>query len=371
MTAPIAFTVEATEGLARAGRASTTHGEFATPCFMVVGTRGAVRTLDAADLEALDVSVVLGNTYHLMLKPGAEVIAGLGGLHRFVGWERPMLTDSGGFQVFSLQDKPGNVRMDDDGVTFKSTYDGSRHRLTPETAVAIQQQLGADIQMALDVCTRLPSTARSLRVAVDRTAVWAARAREAHQRSDQAQFGIVQGGTDIELRAESAARTVDVGFDGYAVGGLSVGESRADMAPALEAATAMLPTGQLRYLMGVGDPARLVDAVALGIDLFDCVLPTRHGRHGTALTDAGQVNVRNLRYATDDRPIEPACDCSTCARWSAAYLRHLFMVQEPTAGRLLTIHNIAWLLRFVRQMGEAIRDGGFAAFRANALATWT
>ncbi len=370
MAAAIGFTVEATEGLARAGRASTAHGEFATPCFMVVGTRGAVRTLDAVDLERLGVSVVLGNTYHLMLKPGADVIERLGGLHRFVGWTGPMLTDSGGFQVFSLQDKPGNVRMDDDGVTFKSTYDGSRHRLTPERAVAVQEQLGADIQMALDVCMRLPSTPRSLRVAVDRTAAWAARAKEAKRRSGQALFGIVQGGTDVDLRAESAARTVEIGFDGYAVGGLSVGESRAEMLPALEAATGALPTGQLRYLMGVGDPARLVDAVALGIDMFDCVLPTRHGRHGTALTDAGSVNVRNLRYATDDRPIDPGCTCSTCARWSAAYLRHLFTVQEPTAGRLLTIHNIAWLLRFVREMGDAIRDGSFAAFRSKALATW-
>jgi queuine tRNA-ribosyltransferase len=225
--------------------------------------------------------------------------------------------------------------------------------------------------MALDVCTRLPSTPHSLRVAVDRTAAWAARAKQAKRRPDQALFGIVQGGIDTDLRAESAARTVEIGFDGYAVGGLSVGESRAEMLPALEAATTALPIGQLRYLMGVGDPARLVDAVALGVDMFDCVLPTRHGRHGTALTDAGSVNVRNLRYASDDRPVDPACACSTCARWSAAYLRHLFMVQEPTAGRLLTIHNIAWLLRFVRQMQEAIRDGSFGAFRSRALATWS
>ena len=370
MTAALAFTVEATDGLARAGTAVTPHGSFSTPCFMVVGTRGAVRMLDAADLEQLGVSVVLGNTYHLMLKPGSDAIERLGGLHRFTGWRGPMLTDSGGFQVFSLQDKPGNVRMDDDGVTFKSTYDGSRHRLTPERAVEIQQQLGADIQMALDVCTQLPSTPRALRLAVDRTAAWAARAKAAHTRADQALFGIVQGGVDAELRAESAARTVEVGFDGYAVGGLSVGESRAEMVPALAAATEALPSDRLRYLMGVGDPARLVDAVALGIDIFDCVLPTRHGRHGTALTDGGSVNVRNQRFVDDDRPIDPGCSCSTCARWSAAYLRHLFTVQEPTAGRLLTIHNIAWLQTFVRRMGEAIRAGAFSAFRAEALTAW-
>jgi queuine tRNA-ribosyltransferase len=282
-----------------------------------------------------------------------------------------MLTDSGGFQVFSLLDKPGNVKLDDDGVTFKSTYDGSSHRLTAERAVAIQELLGADIQMALDVCAPLPGTSAALRSAVERTAAWAARARAAHTRPDQALFGIVQGGTDPALRAESASRTVAIGFDGYAVGGLSVGESRTEMGPALEAATAMLPTGQLRYLMGVGDPARLVDAVGLGIDIFDCVLPTRHGRHGTVLSDEGQWNLKNARFTADDRPLDPACGCSTCARWSRGYLRHLLTVQEPTAGRLVTIHNIAWLQRFVRSMGEAVRAGRFAAFRDEVLDVWS
>jgi queuine tRNA-ribosyltransferase len=380
MTEAVTFALEATDGLARAGTATTPHGSFATPAFMVVGTRGAVRTLDASDLDDLDVAVVLANTYHLMLKPGAEVVAELGGLHRFTGWSGPMLTDSGGFQVFSLLDKPGpgagrgrpgeNVKLDDDGVTFKSTYDGSSHRLTAERAVAIQELLGADIQMALDVCASLPGTPIALRSAVERTLAWAARARAAHTRPDQALFGIVQGGTDPALRAESASRTAAIGFDGYAVGGLSVGESRAEMGPALAAATAELPTRQLRYLMGVGDPARLVDAVGLGIDIFDCVLPTRHGRHGTVLADGGQWNLKNARFTADDRPLDPACACSTCARWSRGYLRHLLTVQEPTAGRLVTIHNIAWLQGFVRSMGEAVRAGRFATFRDEVLRVW-
>ena len=366
----VTFALEATDGLARAGRATTPHGAFATPAFMVVGTRGAVRTLDASDLDELGVAVVLANTYHLMLKPGAEVVAELGGVHRFTGWSGPMLTDSGGFQVFSLLDKPGNVRLDDDGVTFKSTYDGSTHRLTAERAVAIQELLGADIQMVLDVCAPLPGKPAALRSAVERTVAWAARARAAHTRADQALFGIVQGGTDPALRAESAARTVAIGFDGYGVGGLSVGESRDEMGPALAAATGVLPADQLRYLMGVGDPARIVDAVGLGIDVFDCVLPTRHGRHGTVLTDGGNLNLRNARFIADDGPLDAACPCSTCARWSRGYLRHLLSVQEPTAGRLLTIHNISWLQRLVARLGDAVRTGGFAAVRDEVLAVW-
>src|SRR4051794_25382133 len=268
----VSMTVEATDGAARAGRARTPTGhEIDTPCFMPVGTRGAIRGLDSFDLTNLGVEIVLANTYHLMLKPTAPVVARAGGLHRFMGWDGPILTDSGGFQVFSLKPK-----VDDDGVTFRSAYDGSTHRLTPEGAVDLQEQLGADIQMVLDVCPPLPSPADELRLAVERTAAWAQRAKDAHRRSDQALFGIVQGGIDGELRRESAERTVAIGFDGYAVGGLSVGESRPDMVPALVAATDVLPHDQVRYLMGVGDPARVIDAVASGVDVFDCVLPTRH-----------------------------------------------------------------------------------------------
>ena len=369
MSGTLTFRVEAFDGAARAGTASTPHGAFSTPCFMPVGTRGVVRTLDTNDLEALGVQVVLANTYHLMLKPGADVIAQLGGLHGFTGWQGPMLTDSGGFQVFSLLEG-GKVRLDDDGVTFKSTYDGSSHRLTPERAVHVQELLGADIQMVLDICPALPAEPAALRLAVDRTAAWAERARAAQSRSDQSLFGIVQGGTDPELRAESAARTVALDFAGYGIGGLSVGESREEMLPALEAAIAELPSDRIRYLMGVGDPARLVDAVGLGVDLFDCVLPTRHGRHGTILGDHGSWNLKNARFAADAEPLDPACPCTTCARWSRAYLRHLLVVQEPTARRLLTIHNVAWLLRFVQAMGTAVRQHRFPAFRAEVLEVW-
>ena len=366
MSGRVELTIDAGDGLARAGRAVLATGRsFETPGFMVVGTRGAVRALDALDLERLGCEVVLANTYHLMLKPGADVVAGVGGLHRFTGYDGPMLTDSGGFQVFSL-----SPRVDDDGVTFRSTYDGGTHRLTPELAVTVQEQLGADIQMVLDVCAPLPSSAAVLRRAVDRTAAWAGRARAAHGDGLQSLFGIVQGGIDVELRRESAQRTVAVGFDGYGIGGLSVGETRAEMNPALLATTASLPTDKLRYLMGVGDPARLVDAVAAGVDLVDCVLPTRHGRHGTMLTDAGRLNLKNAQFAQDGGPLDPECGCVVCNRWSRAYLRHLLMVQEPTAARLLTLHNVAWTLALVTKMRAAIREGRFEAMRSEVLGVW-
>jgi queuine tRNA-ribosyltransferase len=365
----ISFSVDATDGAARAGRAITAGGRtFSTPAFMPVGTRGAVRTLDADDLRAAGVEMLLANTYHLMLRPGADAVASVGGLHRFTGWDGPMLTDSGGFQVFSLP--AGNVKVDDDGVTFRSTYDGSTHRLTPELAVEVQAQLGADIQMVLDECSPLPSPAAVVRRAVDRTVAWAERARRTPLRAGQALFGIVQGGTDVDLRLESAQRTVALGFDGYGIGGLSVGESRAEMAPALAAALSALPRDQIRYLMGVGDPARLVDAVALGVDLFDCVLPTRHGRHGTVLTDAGRYNLSNARFRTDGGPLDESCPCRVCRRWSRAYLRHLLAVQEPTGARLVSLHNLEWLVRFVATMRTAIQEGRFDRFRADTLVIW-
>ena len=357
--------VTATDGHARAGVVRTARGSFATPCFMPVGTRGAVKHLTSGDLEGLGAEVVLANTYHLMLRPGADVVAQLGGLHGFMDWSGHVLTDSGGYQVFSLQPK-----IDDDGAVFRSTYDGSEHRLSPEGAVAVQEALGADIQMVLDVCPGLPAPPEVLRLAVDRTAAWAARAKAAHTRENQALFGIVQGGVDEALRAESARRTVEIGFDGYGIGGLSVGESRADMLPALAAAIAELPPERPRYLMGLGDPAGMVEAVGLGVDLFDCVLPTRLARHGTLLTAAGRLNLRNARFAADDAPPDPACDCPTCARWSRGYLRHLLQVNEPTAGRLLTVHNVAWTLGLVRRMRAAIESGTFAVLRSEILGVW-
>jgi queuine tRNA-ribosyltransferase len=357
--------VEGTDGPARAATVTTARGTFRTPCFMPVGTRGSVRALSAADLDDLGVEVVLANTYHLMLRPGAETVAGLGGVGRFSGWGGHVLTDSGGFQVFSLQPK-----VDDDGATFRSTYDGSVHRLTPESAVAIQEQLGADIQMVLDVCPPLPSPPAALRLAVDRTAAWAARARTAHRREGQALFGIVQGGTDPALRVESAQRTVEIGFDGYGIGGLSVGESRQEMLEALAVTVPELPSDRPRYLMGVGDAVALVEGIALGVDMFDCVLPTRLARHGTVLSSEGRYQLRNARFATDGGPLDPNCACPVCARWSRAYLRHLVQVAEPTAPRLLTLHNVAWTLDLMRRARAAVLDGSLSDLRRDVAAVW-
>ena len=362
--------IEATDGGARAGTVRTDRGAFPTPQFMPVGTRGAVRTLDTADLERLGARVVLGNTYHLMLRPGADVVDEIGGLHRFADWGGHLLTDSGGFQIFSLE-----PRVDEEGATFASTYDGSSHRLTPESAVDIQARLGADIQMALDVCPGLPAPDDVVRAAAERTHRWAERARAAflaapRRPAHQVQFGIVQGGIDPALRAASAAAITGIGFDGYAVGGLSVGETRAEMVPALAAATAGLPSDRPRYLMGVGDPAGIVEGVANGVDLFDCVLPTRLARHGTVLTSAGRLNLRNARYARDDGPLDEAWEGPLTQRYSRAYVRHLLQVHEMTAMRILTLHNLSWLFDLVARMRAAIVAGRFATFRGEVLDVW-
>ena len=362
---PVRFETLATDGAARTGVGHTANGSYRTPCFMPVGTRGAIKYLSAVDYERLGAEIVLGNTYHLMLRPGAESVARFGGLGKWAAWGGLTLTDSGGFQVFSLEPK-----VDDDGVTFRSTYDGSKHRFTPEIAVRTQELLGADIQMVLDVCPPLPSPDHVVRLAVERTGAWAARAKAAHQREDQALFGIVQGGIDEEMRSESAQRTVEIGFDGYGIGGLSVGETREQMVPALAAAMAHLPADRPRYLMGVGDPASLVEAVALGVDQFDCVMQTRLGRHGTALTSEGKVHVKAARYADDDGPIDPTCSCDVCARHSRGYLRHLFQVGEPTALRLVSLHNIAWTLNLMARMRAAIANGTFATLRQDVLSVW-
>jgi queuine tRNA-ribosyltransferase len=362
---PVRFETIATDGRARTGVAHTARGSYRTPCFMPVGTRGAIKYLSAADYEQLGAEIVLGNTYHLMLRPGAETVAALGGLGKFAGWKGLTLTDSGGFQVFSL-----DPDVDDDGVTFKSTYDGSSHRFTPEVAVATQEALGADIQMVLDVCPALPSPPDVVRTAVERTAAWAALARKAHQRDDQALFGIVQGGTSEEMRSESAQRTVALDFDGYGIGGLSVGETRDEMVPALMAALAHLPADRPRYLMGVGDPASLVEAVAVGVDQFDCVMQTRIGRHGTALTSAGKLHIKNAKHARSDEPLDAGCTCDVCRRHSRGYIRHLFQVGEPTASRLVSLHNVSWTLQLMERMRTAIRNGTFDSFRAHMLAVW-
>ncbi len=362
---PVTMDVAAHDGAARTGVATTARGSYRTPCFMPVGTRGAIKYLSAADYESLGAQIVLGNTYHLMLRPGAEAVAALGGLGRFAGWSGRTLTDSGGFQVFSL-----DPLVDDDGVTFRSTYDGSRHRFTPELAVHTQELLGADIQMVLDVCPPLPSAPEVIRLAVERTSAWAARARAAHRRPDQALFGIVQGGVDEAMRAESAQRTAALQFDGYGIGGLSVGETRAEMLPALAAALAHLPPERPRYLMGVGDPASLVEAVGLGVDQFDCVMQTRLGRHGTALTSTGKVHVKNAAHARSDEPLDASCQCQVCTRHSRGYIRHLFQVGEPTGSRLVSLHNVAWTLALMDEMGAAIRAGTFERLRTATLAVW-
>jgi len=367
--------IDATDGSARTGRVRTPRGTFETPVFMPVGTRASVRALSSLDLEDLGVEIMLGNTYHLMLRPGADLIADMGDLHGFMAWDRHVLTDSGGFQIFSLEPK-----VNDEGAIFKSTYDGSTHHLTPESAVEVQRALGADIQMVLDVCPALPSTEAVVAQAVDRTARWAARARAVFLTGrevggteigrTQAQFGIVQGGVDAALRRQSAERTIEIGFDGYGIGGLSVGEPREQMLPALDVVMAVLPVDQPRYLMGVGDPIGFIEGIARGVDMFDCVMPTRAARHGTILTDEGRLNLKNVQYARSDLPLDPACSCPVCARWSRAYLRHLLRVGEPTAGRLLTIHNVHWSLQLMARARRAIRAGTFEALRAEIWATW-
>jgi queuine tRNA-ribosyltransferase len=367
---PVRIDITAQDGAARAGSVHTARGSYPVPAFMPVGTRGAVKALDSADLESLGTQVVLANTYHLLLRPGADVVAELGGLHRFTGWSGHTLTDSGGYQVHSLR-----PTVDDDGVTFASVYDGTQIRLTPESAVTIQGLLGADIQMVLDVCASLPASPEVLRTAVDRTADWAGRARTAHRRLDakpegQALFGIVQGGTDPALRRESALRTVALSFDGYGVGGLSVGEPRAAMLEALAATLPHLPADRPRYLMGVGDPVGMIEAIGLGVDQFDCVAPTRMARHGSMLTSAGRLNLRNAVHRRDDRPLDAACGCSTCTRWSRGYLRHLLQVGEPTAWRLLSIHNLAFVLGLMADARAAIAEGRFEALRARTSELW-
>jgi queuine tRNA-ribosyltransferase len=350
--------ITATDGTARTGAITTPRGTFRTPCFMPVATRASIRAFTTADLEALGAEVMLSNTYHLMLRPGADVVAEMGGIHGFAAWPHHVLTDSGGYQVFSLQPK-----VDDDGATFRSTYDGSTHHLTPEKAVEVQELLGADIQMVLDVCPPLPSPPAVVRAAVERTALWAKRAKAAHRREGQALFGIVQGGIDEDLRREAAERTAALDFPGFGIGGLSVGESRDEMLPALAAAIGGLPPERPRYLMGVGDPVGLVESIALGVDMFDCVLPTRLARHGSVLTSSGRLQIRNAAYARDGGPLDATCPCSVCGRYSRAYLRHLLQVGEPAALQLLTGHNLAWILALVARTREAIASGTLGELR--------
>jgi len=360
---PVSFRVEQCDGAARAGVLTTPHGEVPTPAFMPVGTRGTVRALDARDLAEAGTQMVLANTYHLMLRPGAEAVAQLGGLHGFMGWPGPILTDSGGYQVLSLE-----PRVDEDGVAFRSAYDGSAVRLTPEGAVAVQERLGSDVAMMLDVPVALPAPRAQVRRAMERTLRWAERAREGQTRPDQALFGIVQGGTDPELRAESAAATAALGFPGFGIGGLAVGESAEERHPALEAAVAALPPDRVRYLMGLGDTEGVLAAVARGCDLFDCVWPTRLARHGKVLSRLGDYAVRRADLAGEQGPIDPDCPCLTCRRYSLGYLRHLRVTGELLGHRLLSIHNLTYTLRVLAGARRAVAAGEFAAYREGILA---
>jgi queuine tRNA-ribosyltransferase len=354
-----AFVVDTRDGRARAGVLTTAHGPVATPTFMPVGTRGTVRGVDPRDLREAGAQMVLANTYHLMLRPGDEVVAAMGGLARFMGWEGPTLTDSGGYQVFSL-----DPRVDEEGVTFRSTYDGSMVRLTPESAIGVQERIGADVAMVLDHLVGLPAPRPDVAEAMERTLRWSERALAVHRRDDQALFGIVQGGVDPALREESARRTAGLGFPGFGIGGLSVGESAVERNAALDVVTSVLPDDRPRYVMGLGDTDGVLDAVERGCDLFDCVWPTRLARHGKVLSRLGDYSVRRAEFAAADRPIDPDCPCPTCRNHSLAYLRHLRVTGELLGHRLLTIHNLTYTLGVLAGAREAIVRGRFTAFRA-------
>ena len=361
------FQVLTTEKAARLGRLTLPHASFETPMFMPVGTQATVKGVTPDQLKAIGAEIVLGNTYHLALRPGDERIAELGGLHRFMGWDRAILTDSGGYQVFSLTDLR---KLTDTGVVFRSHIDGRLLELTPESAMRIQENLGADIAMCLDECPPGGSPPEVMREAVRRTILWAERCRAVHRRPDQSLFGIVQGGTDIGLRQSCAEALTKLDFPGYALGGFSVGETEAAMLAALEPAAAALPSDKPRYLMGVGRPIDLLNAVAAGIDLFDCVMPTRNARNASAFTADGPLRLRNARHQRDSQPLESDCTCTTCRQFSRAYLHHLFAANEMLGPILLTVHNLAYYLRLMRETREAIRTGRFAAFREGCIGRW-
>jgi len=360
----VVYSVLKSDGAARCGVLHTPHGDVPTPVFMPVGTRATVKGLTPDQLSAAGASIILGNTYHLALRPGGELIAELGGLHRFMHWDGPILTDSGGFQVFSLTQLR---KVTDAGVTFQSHVDGKLLDLSPERAVQIQENLGSDIAMCLDECPPAQADATHLTEAVRRTILWAKRSRDAQTRQNQLLFGIVQGGRDIELRSRCAEALVALDFPGYALGGFSVGESPAEMHAMLPACGAMLPANKPRYLMGVGRPEDILAAVAAGIDMFDCVLPTRNGRNASAFTFDGSLRLRNAKHRRDPAPLEVDCPCYTCRNFSRAYLHHLFQVDEMLGPTLLSLHNVAFYLRLMAQIRGAITEGKFDEYRADFL----
>jgi queuine tRNA-ribosyltransferase len=361
------FNITARNGRARTGTFSTPHGTLQTPVFAPVGTQATVKTLTPAQVADLGATLVLSNTYHLYLRPGEDLIAEFGGLHRFMKWPRPMLTDSGGYQVFSLAQ---TRKIDDEGVTFKSHIDGSTHYFTPERSIRIQESLGADIIMAFDECSD-PNDHEYSRVAMERTHYWAERCLHAKRRADQALFAIVQGGVSADLRAESAQFIASLGTPGIAIGGLSVGESKEEMHAMLDVVTPLLPEEKPRYLMGVGTPEDLINGVARGVDIFDCVLPTRLARHHSAFAPEGRLNLMNATFARDAGPIDDTCDCYTCKTFTRAYLRHLIVAKELLAGTLLSIHNLRALIRLMEQIRGYIADGSFEGRVPELLKQWS
>jgi len=363
------FKIIATDGDARAGVLYTPHGEIPTPVFAPVGTLGTVKALTTQQLQQdIGATLILANAYHLHLRPGAELVAEMGGLHHFMSWPRPILTDSGGFQIFSLAH---DAEIDDAGATFRSHIDGSLVRLSPEDSIRIQQRLGADIIMCLDECS-IPNERERVAIAKNRTTVWARICREMHPDDDeQLLFGIVQGGIYEDLRQQSVSELNEIGFPGYAIGGLAVGETKAEMHGVLEITLPLLPREKPRYLMGVGTPEDLLKGVRRGIDIFDCVLPTRLARHGSVLTEKGRLNLRNRDFRSDETSISASCACTTCRQHSRAYLRHLIVSRELLAHTLLSIHNVHFLIQHMNQIRQAIADGNFASYARSFLANYT
>ncbi len=360
------FSISSASESARVGRFVGPRDSFTTPVFMPVGTRGTIKAVLATQIEQIGFEVVLGNTYHLMLRPGVETIQSLGGLHGFTGWKRNMLTDSGGYQVMSL-----GATYSDKGAVFRSIYDGSIHEVTPERATLLQENIGADIAMVLDVCTNLPAGRDEVARAMELTHSWAKRARSAKTRNDQAQFGIVQGGVEQDLRRESAQFISSIGFEGLAIGGLAVGESREAMLESIDSVMKDLPTDVPRYLMGVGDPIGVIEAISRGVDMFDCVAPSRVARHGQAMTFEGKLHLKNLKFARDSRPIEDDCPCVACQRFPRALIRHLVTVGEPSGGTLLTLHNLTFMYRLVERARQSIRSGTLNALAGSIRAAWS
>jgi queuine tRNA-ribosyltransferase len=360
------FAIDATDGLARAATLETAHGPICTPVFMPVGTKGTVKALDPLELEGLGAQIVLGNTYHLHLRPGEDVVRELGGLHRFMAWNGPLLTDSGGFQSFSLRDTL--IAADDDGVTFRSVYDGTPERMTPESAMAVQAALGSDIAMAFDECPPGEAERPVVERAVERTAHWAGRSVASPAAPGQLRFGIVQGGVDMPLRRRSVDQITSLPFDGFAIGGLSVGEERELTFETTGLVAALLPAARPRYFMGIGDPEGVLRVIASGIDMFDCVLPTRTARTGSALTWDGRLNLHNKRFERDGAPLDADCDCPACTRFSRGYIRHLIMQRELLGLRLLSLHNVRFLVSLCGAARSAIEAGTFPAFLDRSLA---